>query len=143
MRLPLPSWIFLLAGLLGPGIVHSVAATASATASIIAPANVTSAAFSAIKSAAFSAVTSTDFSAVASHQIIFSTSTGVLTIRLMGAPASAAEVATACSAGRGCNAATTLQLTSDGTLNAENGVSMSFLQSDDNKAIVMAMLSYN
>jgi hypothetical protein len=124
MRLPLTSYIFLLAGLMGPAIGHSAGASASATVSIIAPANATS---------AFSA-----------YELLFDTSTGSLSIRMSSSPAKLMLLELACSmqsGGNQCNSATTLQMASDNTLN--EGVSVSLNQSDADKTIVMAMLAYN
>jgi hypothetical protein len=123
-HLPLLSWIFLLAGLTGSVTAHSAGASASATASVIAPSNASS-----------------TFSA---YELLFDTSTGSLSIRMNGSPARLTLLEPACikqSGGYQCNSATTLQMASDNTLN--EGVSVSLIQSDADKTIVMAMLAYN
>jgi hypothetical protein len=127
MRRPSGTWIILLAGLAGPGMAYSAGANASATASIIAPTNASS--------------------AVSTYQLLFNTSTGSLSIRINGAPARVALLTSACSLfsgiGNQCNSATTFQVASDGRLDDDEGVSISLSQSDADKTVLMAMLAFN
>jgi hypothetical protein len=128
----------LLASLVGLGVVHGADSKSADTAAsverppaVVADANIATALSAAISATNFPS----DFP-----------SNGNLTIFIAGIPARA-TVTASCSrhsnAGIICNAATTLQMASDGTLNDEQGVSILLTQIDDNKAVVMAMLSFN
>ena len=126
----------LLVGLAGPGVVHSADSKSADTAAsverpptVVADANI-AAAFSA-------AISATNFPFP---------NTGNLTIFIAGIPARA-TITASCSLHSGigivCNAATTLQMASDGTLNDEQGVSILITQNEDNKAVVLAVLAFN
>ena len=129
-------WLGLLPGLAGLTIAHSAGTTASATATIVTADN-------------FTASVSPDNlpASVSFTSVLFNTSTGVLTFRINGAPARAALVQSLCGLSRGssreCSAPTTFKVVSDGTLNGKQSVSISLSQSDDNKAVVLAMLAYD
>jgi len=130
MRIKAFAWVGLLANLTGADTVHSAGASASAAATIVAPVST-------------SASITTAFT-----QTLFSTSTGVLTIRIPGAPMKIMSVEYSCgmtnSLAKACNAPTTLQVVNDGTLNGSHGISISLTQGDGNSPdAVMAMLNYN
>ena len=119
------------ASLTGASIVHSAGARSSASATIITPVNVST-------------------SAVAAYtQVLFSSSTGTLSIRIPIAPATRGLVQSACGwamNGGGnsqCNAPTTLQMVNDGTLTGQQGVSLSVTRESNASRVVMAMLNYN
>ena len=126
----------LLVSLAGPGVVHSADSKSADTAAsverpptVVADANI---------AAAFAA-------AISASNLSFP-SNGNLTIFIAGIPARA-TITASCSRHSGvgiiCNAGTTLQMASDGTLNDEQGISILLTQSEDNKAVVMAMLAFN
>lgn len=126
----------LFASLAGPGVVHcadtksaDTAASVERPPAVVADANI---------AAAFSA-------AIAATNFPFP-NTGNLTIFIAGIPARA-TITARCSRHSGvgiiCNAATTLQIASDGTLNDEQGVSILITQSEENKAVALAMLAFN
>jgi hypothetical protein len=131
----------LLACLAGPAVVYCADAKAvagvNASATLIAPPVNISLTIAAVISAA---------SFASASQLLFSTQTGNLTIYIAGIPARA-SIQTSCSRFSGigiiCNPATTLQMASDGTLNDGQGISVSLSQSEDDKAVVMAMLAFN
>jgi hypothetical protein len=112
---------------------HSWAASATANvgATIIAPVNVST-------------------SAVAAYtQVLFSSSTGTLSIRIPIAQATMGLAHSACGwamNGGGnsqCNAPMTLQMVNDGTLTGQQGVSLSVTRESDASGVVIAMLAYN
>lgn len=111
--------------------VHSAGARSSASATIIAPVNVS-------KSAA-----------AAYTQVLFSSSTGILNIRISSENETGDIVLSTCGwfmngvGNNRCNARTTLQVSNDGTLNGQQGVSLSVTRESHTNGVVMAMLAYN
>jgi hypothetical protein len=89
------------------------------------------------------------YAAAAYTQVLFKRSTGTLSIRIPGAPATRGLVQSACGwamSGGGnnrCDAPLTLQVLNDGTLNGQQGVSLSFTRVSDVSRVVLAMLAYN
>lgn len=128
MRLTTSALIGFFASLTGADNLHSAGAKASATATIVSPVLVSAAVYF-------------------PPEVLFSTSTGVLTIRIPGAPARVASVVPSCGvaggAGNGCTTPTTLQLVRDGTLRGEQDVSISLIQRNDTDSVVTAILAYN
>jgi hypothetical protein len=125
------AWLALFVSLAGADRVHSAGAHARASATIVAASNDATAI-----SGAFT-------------QMLFSQSTGVLTIRIPGAPARSVVVASVCGwamsggAHHRCNAPLTWQVLNDGTLNGQQGVSLSFTREGGASSMVVAMLAYN
>lgn len=131
MRFKIIVWLALLASVAGADVVHSAGANASASATIVAASN-----DAAAVSGAFA-------------HVLFSSTLGVLTIRIPGAPARLSLVASVCgwamSGGPNirCNAPMTWQVLNDGTFNGQQGASLSLTPNADASGVVMAMLAYN
>ena len=121
----------LLASLSAADSVHSADARTSATASIIAPTNVSTSASSAYT------------------EVIFRNGTGSLSIRIPGAPARRSLAQSFCGwamTGGGnnrCDAPWTLLVVNDGTLTGQQGVSLSLTRQSEASNVVIAMLAYN
>lgn len=131
MRFKIMIWFALLGSLAGADVSHSAGAHAGAGATIVAAPN-----------------DATAVSGAFTH-VLFSSSLGVLTIRIPGAPARMAWVASACgwamSGGPNnrCNAPLTWQVLNDGTFNGQQGASLSLTRNADASGVVMAVLAYN
>ena len=131
MRLQKAAWIGILVSLTAANNVYPAGATAHASATIIAPVNVSTSA------------------AAAYTQVIFNSSTGTFSISIPLAHGTRGLVQSTCGwamsggANNRCNSPVTLQVVNDGTLTGQQGVSLTLTRESDVSRVVLAMLAYN
>jgi hypothetical protein len=119
-------WVSLFASLAAANTANSAGAKAGASATIIAAANVS-------------------VSAAAYTQVLFSSSTGTLSIRIPVSSAASGLIQSPCGGGLGnyhCNAPMRLQVVKDGTLTGQQGVSLSVTREIDSSGVLTALLAY-